>query len=194
MFTIKDGRLQTNPFNIKLGDYAMNLGGSTGLDQTIDYSGKFRMPDKMNLGKFQNIGFKIGGTFKKPSIQLDLANTLTSIVEEEKTKVMAKADSVKNAALDKGREAREKALAEAQKRADVILEQARLQGERLIHTAQVRSDSLVAKTTNPIARELAKKGAAELINQAKNQADNLNKQAKAEADKIIQQASSETEF
>ena len=194
MFTIKDGRLQTNPFNIKLGDYAMNLGGSTGLDQTIDYSGKFRMPDKMNLGKFQNIGFKIGGTFKKPSIQLDLANTLTSIVEEEKTKVMAKADSVKNVALDKGREAREKALAEAQKRADVILEQARLQGERLIHTAQVRSDSLVAKTTNPIARELAKKGAAELINQAKNQADNLNKQAKAEADKIIQQASSETEF
>lgn len=194
MFTIKDGRLQTNPFNIKLGDYAMNLGGSTGLDQTIDYSGKFRMPDKMNLGKFQNIGFKIGGTFKKPSIQLDLANTLTSIVEEEKTKVMAKADSVKNAALDKGREAREKALAEAQKRADVILEQARLQGERLIHTAQVRSDSLVAKTTNPIARELAKKGAAELINQAKNQADNLNKQAKAEADKIIQQASGETEF
>lgn len=194
MFTIKDGRLQTNPFNVKLGDYAMNLGGSTGLDQTIDYAGKFRLPDKMNLGKFQNIGFKIGGTFKKPSIQLDLANTLTSIVEEEKTKVMAKADSVKNIALDKGREAREKALAEAQKRADVILEQARLQGERLIHTAQVRGDSLVAKTSNPIARELAKKGATELVNQAKKQADNLNQQAKAEADKIIQQASSETEF
>lgn len=194
MFEVKDGRLKTNPFNIKLGDYAMNLGGTTGLDQTIDYAGKFRMPDKMNLGKFQNIGFTIGGTFKKPSVKLDLANTLTSIVEEEKTKVMAKADSVKNVALDKGREAREKALTEAQKRADVIMEQARRQGDRLIDAAQVQGDSLVAKTSNPIARELAKKGAAELVNQAKKQADNLNKQAKTEADKIIQQVTSGSDF
>ncbi len=194
MFKIEDGRLRTNPFNVKLGDYAMNLGGTTGLDQTIDYSGKFRMPDKMNLGKFQNIGFLIGGTFKKPTIKLDLANTLNSIVEEEKTKVMAKADSVKNVALDKGREAREKALLAAQKRADAIMEQARLQGERLINAAQVQGDSLVAKTSNPIARELAKKGATELVNQAKKQADNLNKQAKTEADKIIQQAASGSEF
>lgn len=194
MFQVKDGRLKTNPFNLQLGDYAMNLGGSTGLDQTIDYAGKLRMPDKMNLGKFQNIGFKIGGTFKKPTIELDLKNTLTTIVEEEKTKVMAKADSVKNVALDKGREAREKALAEAQKRADAVMEQARLQGERLIHEAQVQGDSLIAKTSNPIAKELAKKGAAELVNQAKKQADNLNQKAKAEADKIIQQAASSSEF
>lgn len=194
MFTIKDGRLRTNPFDVKLGDYAMNLGGSTGLDQTIDYTGKFRMSDKMNLGKFQNIGFRIGGTFKKPSVQLDLTSTLTSIVEDEKSKVMAKADSVKNAALNKGRETRERTLAEAQKRADAVMEQARLQSEKLIQAAQARGDSLIAKTSNPIAREVAKKGAAELVNQAKKQADNLNKQAKAEADKIIQQASSGTEF
>ena len=194
MFSIKDGRLNTKPFNVKLGDYAMNLGGSTGLDQTINYGGRIRMPDKMNLGRFQNVGFKIGGTFKKPTIELDLKNTLTTIVEEEKTKVMAKADSVKNVALDKGREAREKALAEAQKRADAVMEQARLQGERLIHEAQVRGDSLIAKTSNPIAKELAKKGAEELVNQAKKQADNINQKAKTEADRLIQQAASSSEF
>ena len=33
-FTIKEGRVSTEPFDIKLGDYVMNLSGSTGLDQT----------------------------------------------------------------------------------------------------------------------------------------------------------------
>ena len=39
-FTIKDGRIETQPFDLKLGDYTLNLSGTTGLDQTIDYSGK----------------------------------------------------------------------------------------------------------------------------------------------------------
>lgn len=43
-FTIKEGRVSTEPFDIKLGDYVMNLSGSTGLDQTIDYSGKIKLP------------------------------------------------------------------------------------------------------------------------------------------------------
>ena len=41
-FTIKDGRVETKPFDIKMGDYNLNLSGSTGLDQTIDYSGKIK--------------------------------------------------------------------------------------------------------------------------------------------------------
>ena len=43
-FTIKDGRVETKPFDIKMGDYTLNLSGSTGLDQTIDYSGKVKLP------------------------------------------------------------------------------------------------------------------------------------------------------
>ena len=43
-FEIKDGRVNTQPFDLKLGDYTMNLSGSTGLDQTIDYTGKITLP------------------------------------------------------------------------------------------------------------------------------------------------------
>lgn len=43
-FTIKDGRVETQPFDIKMGDYNLNLSGSTGLDQTIDYTGKIKLP------------------------------------------------------------------------------------------------------------------------------------------------------
>lgn len=42
-FEIKDGRVTTKPFDLKLGDYNMNLSGSTGLDQTIDYAGKIKI-------------------------------------------------------------------------------------------------------------------------------------------------------
>ena len=51
-FTIKDGRVETKPFDIKMGDYTLNLSGSTGLDQTIDYSGKVKLPTSVgNISK-----------------------------------------------------------------------------------------------------------------------------------------------
>ncbi len=193
-FDIKDGRLETKPFNLKYKDYNLNLGGSTGLDQTIAYAGNVKLPDKLNLGRFQTVGFKIGGTFKKPKIELDLKNTLNTLVEEKKDIALQKVDSVKKQVLDKGRAEREKALLEAQKRADALIHQARLQGDRLINEAKVRGDSLVAKASNPVARELAKKGAAELVKQAQKQADNLNNKAKSEADKMIREVTEKTEF
>lgn len=191
-FTIKDGNVTTKPFDISVGDYKLNLGGSTGLDQSINYLGAIKLPEKLNVGKFQTIGFEIGGTFKKPAIKLDVKNTLQNIVDEEKTKLTEKLDDAKNQLVDKGKQARDNALEEAQKKADELLLQAKLQGEKLIQIAKNQSDSLVAKTNNPIAKELAKKGGAELIKQAQKQADNLNKQAKDEADKLLKKAESST--
>ncbi|MHB9055598.1 MAG: hypothetical protein ACYC2P_05520 [Paludibacteraceae bacterium] len=193
-FEIKDGKLQTRPFNLKFKDYAMSLGGSTGLDQTIAYAGSIKLPEKMNLGKLQNVGFKIGGTFKKPKIELDLKSTFNSLAEEQKSKALQIVDSVKTQVMDKGRAERDKALLAAQKKADLLLQQAKIQGDKLIHEAQVRGDSLVSKATNPITKELAKKGAVELIKQAQKQADNLNNKAKTEGDKLIQEATNATIF
>ena len=72
-FTINDGRVYTKPFDIKLGEYKMNLSGSTGLDQTIDYSGKIDIPQ--SLGKVSSLGtvdMTIGGTFTSPKVGIDL--------------------------------------------------------------------------------------------------------------------------
>ena len=71
-FTIENGRLLTKPFDIKWRDYSLNLSGSTGLDQTIDYTGKLKLP--ASAGSFAKLGtvdFKIGGTFKSPKVSLD---------------------------------------------------------------------------------------------------------------------------
>ena len=72
-FAIKDGRVTTKPFDIKLGDYKMNISGTTGLDQTIDYRGKITIPE--SLGKVSKLGtvdMTIGGTFTSPKVGIDL--------------------------------------------------------------------------------------------------------------------------
>ena len=72
-FTITDGRVTTKPFDVKLGDYVMNLSGSTGLDQTIDYRGKITLPASAgNISKLGTVDMTIGGTFSSPKVGIDM--------------------------------------------------------------------------------------------------------------------------
>jgi hypothetical protein len=72
-FTIKDGRVATKPFDIKMGDYVMNLSGTTGLDQTIDYKGKITLPASAGaVAKLGTVDMTIGGTFSSPKVGIDM--------------------------------------------------------------------------------------------------------------------------
>ena len=72
-FTIKDGRVTTKPFDIKMGDYVMNLSGTTGLDQTIDYKGKITLPASAGaVAKLGTVDMTIGGTFTSPKVAIDM--------------------------------------------------------------------------------------------------------------------------
>lgn len=73
-FEIADGRVTTKPFDLKLGDYSMNLAGSTGLDQTIDYRGKITMPADGLGSKLGTVDMTIGGTFASPKVGIDMAS------------------------------------------------------------------------------------------------------------------------
>lgn len=74
-FVIKDGRVETNPFDIKLGDYKMRLSGTTGLDQTIDYRGEITIPTSAGkVSKLGTVDMTIGGTFTSPKVGIDMAS------------------------------------------------------------------------------------------------------------------------
>ena len=78
-FTIKDGRLETKPFVFNLGDYEMTLSGTTGLDQTIDYSGKLKLPSSVaKIDGLNTVGILIGGTFNDPTFKLDTKSMIES--------------------------------------------------------------------------------------------------------------------
>ena len=72
-FTINNGRVATKPFDLKLGDYTMNLSGTTGLDQSIDYRGKITLPASAgNISKLGTVDMTIGGTFTSPKVGIDM--------------------------------------------------------------------------------------------------------------------------
>ncbi len=90
-FTISDGRINTKPFNLSLGDYTMKLSGSTGLDQTIDYKGEITIP--ASAGKLSEIGtvdMTIGGTFTSLKVGIDMASLAKKSVTKAAEKVIDK--------------------------------------------------------------------------------------------------------
>ena len=86
-FTIADGRINTKPFDLTLGDYKMNLSGSTGLDQTIAYKGKITIPASAGgLSQLGTVDMNIGGTFTSPKVSIDME----SLAKKAATKAVEK--------------------------------------------------------------------------------------------------------
>jgi len=192
LFEIKDGKLNTKPFDISVGGVKMNLGGSTGLDKSIAYLGKVQLPSSFNLGKFSTVGLKIGGTFMKPKVQLDLASTLNSLLGDTKAKVTEelnkKVDDTKAKALEEVRKQKDTALKAAQAKADQIRAQAQQLSDKLISEAQAQGDQLVAKASNPITKRLAEGASKKIVDEAKKRSSDINTKAETEATKLIQNA------
>lgn len=79
-FTIKNGRLTTQPFDIKLGNYNINLSGYSGLDQSIDYNGKISATHASNQSS-KGIQFKINGTLNAPQFSIDSKSIIKQTTE-----------------------------------------------------------------------------------------------------------------
>ena len=103
---IADGRLSVQPFDVKFGDYATTVSGSTGLDQSIDYSLKMMVPAGQMGSQLQGalnqysgstnptdkipVTIGVGGTFKDPKTKLiateqkeQVKQAVTKVVEEK---------------------------------------------------------------------------------------------------------------
>lgn len=90
-FTIENGRVNTKPFNLSLGDYTMKLSGSTGLDQTIDYDGEITIP--ASAGKLSELGtvdMSITGTFKSPKVSINMESLAKKTATKAAEKVIDK--------------------------------------------------------------------------------------------------------
>ena len=170
----------------------MNLGGSTGLDKTIAYSGYVQLPDKFKLGQLSNVDMKIGGTFSKPPVSVDLAGTLKNLVTDTKAKVVGEATRQVNAAKDKAIEEaakqKENALKAAQDQADRIRNEAQKLSDKLISDAQVQGDQLVDKAGNPITKKIAQAAAKKIMEEATRKAADINARADEQAKRVIQSA------
>lgn len=107
--TFKDGKVNVLPFDIKYQDITLNVGGSHGFDQTMNYNVKFDVPTKYlgsevnsliaklspaDAAKIENIPITalLGGNFSSPKISTDIKQATTKLanqlVEQQKQKLI----------------------------------------------------------------------------------------------------------
>ena len=107
--SFKDGKVNVNPFDIKYQDIKVNVGGTHGFDQTMNYNLKLDVPAKYlgaeankliaklstsDANKLENIPVNavLTGTFKSPKVTTDMksavSNLTAQLVKQQKEKLV----------------------------------------------------------------------------------------------------------
>jgi len=186
-FSIDNGKVTTKPFDINFGQgNKMSLSGSTGLDQSIDYTAKVNLAEKLTQGYVKSIDLKIGGTFNSPKISIDSKDLAEQAINKLAESVIGK-DSVPLS---------QKINAEVEKQAENIRKQAKDAGNKLIEESEKQGNKLIEeanKVKNPLAKAAAVKAAEAAAQKAKSEAaqkaDDLNKEAEKQIQSIMEKAS-----
>ncbi len=178
-FTIEDGRVHTQPFTLKMGNMSLALNGTTGLDQTIDYTGKLTLP-KSATSAISSIDLKIGGKFSAPKITVD-------------TESMARqaAEAATKAATEKAVETIGEKLgidiSNAEKQKEELVKAAEEAAQKLIAEAEKQKANLVNKAGSNALKKLAAEKAGDiLIAEAKEQGDKLIEEATKKGNELIE--------
>lgn len=177
-FTINEGKVKTNPFTISANGGKLSLGGTTGIDQSIDYKGTLTFPKELSNSFVNNIGFTIGGTFSKPKFGLDTKSLLSNSADLAAKKVLGTSITEKTADLKK------QASAEVAKQAQRIRDEAKASSDKLVSEAQKQGQALVDKATNPLTKIVAQKASDKLVKEAQKQGQALIDQAEIQAKKV----------
>jgi hypothetical protein len=180
-FSISDGRVATNPFDINFGSGTMNLSGTTGLDQSIDYIAKVSLTDKLSNNYLKNVSVKIGGTFTKPTFNVDVKDAAGQLLGNLANSVLGgneQGGSLSEQVDKKVNEEIEKVRKTAQESGEKLIAEAEKQGQKLIDEAN--------KMSNPVAKAVAVKAAEVSANKLKEEAQKKANQLKEEAEKQIQ--------
>jgi hypothetical protein len=188
-FKIKDGKVEVEPFDVKLGNSNLTINGINYLDQRINYKMAFDIP-RAELGSAANtvlnnltaqaaskginatvgerlkVNALITGTTTNPQIQLDLKDQAQNVMNDLKDK-----------AINKAKEEADRLKAEAEAKARAEIEKAKAEAEA---KAKEEADRLKAEAEAK-KKEMEEKAKAE-AEKAKKEAE---AKAKAEAEKKL---------
>jgi hypothetical protein len=177
-FSISDGRVTTKPFDINFGSGVMNLQGSTGLDQSIDYLAKVNLAGKLANNYINNVNVKIGGTFNSPKFSVDVKGVADEILGNLAGKVAGGEGTLTEQASQKIDEQAENLRKQAREAGEKLVAEAEKQGQKLIDEAN--------KVSNPLAKIAAVKSAEAGAKKLKEEAQKKAEQLNLEAEKQIQ--------
>jgi hypothetical protein len=197
-FQIKDGRLVTQPFTVKLAGTSMSVAGSNGIDQTMDYTLGLKLPKSLvggadqalaglaskagfNLGAASEVPLNIGltGKITDPSVKLGLGSVTSTVASGAQQAVtQAVTQKVDSVAL--------RAVAEAEKQAAAIRQQAESLAAQVKQTGYQQADSLMGRAgNNPLLQAGAKVAADKLRQETDSKATGIVSEATRRADSLV---------
>jgi hypothetical protein len=211
-YEFRNGRVYVKPFDMNTSGITSKVEGSTGFDQTIDYSIKMLIPtanmpsqakdaingafSKLNgmagtnvsLGDKAKVTALMGGTVTKPTVKIVPTGMEGSVKDNVKDQVKAAVGQE----IDKGK-------AEARAKADKIMADAQVEAQRIRDEAAKASaaaktegyktaDDLVAQASNPIAKAVAKKAAERAKQEVDVKAQTILDDGNKAAQKVLDEA------
>src|SRR5882724_4727988 len=200
-FQIRDGRLFVKPFDVKLGGTTINVAGSNGFDQSLQYTLGLRVPRSLmggganqalaglmskagqagiNLNAAPEIplGIQLGGTVTNPSVKADVGSLASSVTAGAQ-------QAVQQAATEKVSAAATQLVQEAEQKAASIRQEAQTLADKVKQEGYQQADSLTAKATNPMLQLAAKPAADQLRKQADSKAADIVREANQRADSLV---------
>jgi len=210
-FKVENGRLEVEPFDFNLGKYKVVAGGSSGLDQSLDFSLDMKIPASdvkvaSLLKKFGSsinsipLKVKIGGTLTDPEVrpsfgdmgnQLmdDLKNTLNKKVDEVKTQAKEEVNKKLQELVQAAEVQGDKLIAEAQAQAQKLKDEASKQAQTIRDEGDKAAQKILSEAgSNPLKKAAAKPLAEKARSEANSKAQLLEQKAKEQGDKLINEA------
>ena len=198
-FQIKEGRLVLQPFDVKVAGLTMNVAGSNGIDQSLEYDLGLKVPKSLlggganqaiaglasktgvDLSAASEIPLKIqlGGTVTNPVVKADVGSLTSAVTKGAE-------QAVKQAVTQKVDSAALRVVAEAERQAAGIRQQAESLAAKVKLAGYEQADALTAKAgDDPLAAAGAKLAADQLRQQTDQQAQGIIGEASRRADSLI---------
>src|SRR5690554_3660434 len=222
-FNIENGRIITDPFDVKIDRIDAEVAGWTSFDATMDYVMAMDIPREelggdfnkmaeglltqantflggnMSLGDIIKVDVRIHGDIADPNISpsfggLGGETTLQDQAKEAvKEAVGEKIDEAKETAREEAIKQADKIIAAAQKQADSIKSEAKKAADKLRSEADNQSQKLISEAKNPIAKRAAQATADKIKKEAESAASKLEREANKQAEDIMEKANAEAD-
>ncbi len=210
-FRIQDGRLHVEPFAVPLGSATMRASGSNGLDQSLDYLLRLRVP-RGAIGAEANqaiaglvsraagaginlqapeieLGVRLTGTVTNPSIDTEIGSAAGSVAREAGEAVREaaaqRAEAVADSARQRAEAQAQRLIAEAEQRAAAIRAEAQSLAERVKREGYQQADSLVARSGEGLGRIAAMAAADRLRKESDEKSAGIVREADARANALV---------
>ncbi|MEO6166286.1 MAG: AsmA-like C-terminal region-containing protein, partial [Chitinophagales bacterium] len=211
-FRFKDGRVNVEPFDTKLGSTNAKIEGSNGFDQTIDYNITLAIP-KAQLGTQAvgvmnnlvasankavgtnysmpdpiNVKVNIGGTVTNPVIKTGLKDAAMSVTESVKEEVKAIVEEKIDEGKAMAKEQADKLIHDAETKARELHDAAVIASDNTKKQGYAAADKLVEQAKDPISKAAAKVAADKLKKETDVKAAQIIKTADDQGKKLIEEA------